>query len=89
MKKMSELPKEVYGEYDLNDHCLRIFDNYKEIAEAFKTDKRVIQSAVSRIKNGKMKMTFDKELNKWVRIYKVDISYKDENDLKSIALLQL
>ena len=89
MKKLSELPNEVYGEYDLNDHCLRIFDNYKEIAEAFKTDKRVIQSAVSRIKSGKMKMTFDKELNKWVRIYKVDISYKDENDLKSIALLQL
>ena len=85
---MSELPKAVYGEYDLNDHCLRIFDNYKEIAEAFKTDKRVIQSAVSRIKSGKMKMTFDKGLNKWVRIYKVDISYKDENDLKSIALLQ-
>ena len=84
---MSELPKAVYGEYDLNDHCLRVFDNYKEIAEAFKTDKKVIQSAVSRIKSGKMEKTFDRSLNKWVRIYKVDISYKDENDLKSIAIV--
>ena len=83
------LPKTVIGEYDLNDHCLRIFDNYKEIAEAFKTTTKVIQSSVSRIKSGDMNATYDRELQKWVRLYRINIDYKDENDLKNVASITL
>ena len=82
------MPKSVISEYDLQDNLLRIFDTYKEVAETFETTTDVIQSTVSKIKSGKRDMTFDRELNKWVRLYKINIDYKDENDLKSIAELQ-
>lgn len=83
------LPKTVIGEYDLNDNCIRQFDNYKEVAAAFKTTTKVIQSSVSRIKSGDLNATYDKELHKWVRLYKINIDYKDENDLKNVASITL
>jgi len=60
-------------EYDLEDNYLRTFKDYKEAATMLKTTKKILQSAICRIKSGKQKYYRDKVWKKDVRLYMVNV----------------
>lgn len=56
--------------YDLDDNLIRIFDNYKECAEYFRTTTNTIRSCMCRYKKGQRSKKRDG--NKWVKLYMIE-----------------
>lgn len=60
-------------EYDLEGNYLRSFKDYKEAAEKLNTSKRLLQSVICRIKQGKQEYYEDKVWNIKVKLYQVNV----------------
>lgn len=60
-------------EYDLEGNYLRSFKDYKEAAEKLNTSKRLLQSAICRIKQGKQEYYEDKVWKQKVKLYQVNV----------------
>ena len=60
-------------EYDLEGNYLRSFKDYKEAAEKLNTSKRLLQSVICRIKQGKQEWYEDKVWKQKVKLYQVNV----------------